>query len=119
MNSGYLIESNVGIGMPHHASPGTHHSNSFTTNPIHHSTNITPQTINPHIHFNNRLGNFEPLKLPLSNQLENHPSLCNTTRQDTYSNHNHIILPTKPCIDSQDGSNYFQFSASSLPLGRH
>ena len=115
MNSGYLTGSNAGIGIQHHSSPVIHHGNSFITN-IHHNSSISPQTTNPHLSINNRVGNFDPLKLPLSNHLENHPALYNTTRQNTYSNH--INLPTKPCIDSPDGSNYYQFTASTHPLGR-
>ena len=110
MNSGYITEPNIGIGIPQHISSPIHH-HSFNT---HHGNNIAHPT---HLQLNKCATNFEPSKLPLTNQLENQPALYNG-RQNTYSNQSHISLPTKPCIDSTDGNSYFHFTASTHPLGK-
>ena len=115
MNNGYLSESMVGIGIPHHhTSPGLHHANnnSFITN-IHHGNNITstPSQMNTHIQITKCSTNFESSKLPLTNHLENQPSLYNNDRQSSCNNQ--IILPTKPCIEPIDRNNFFQFNSSN------
>ena len=115
MNGAYLTESNVGIAIPHPTSSSIHHGNSYITN-MHHGNNFATPTINTHLQISKFATNFEHPKLPLSNQLENQPSLHNN-RQTTYSTHNNINVPLKPCISTPDGSNYFQFTASSHPLG--
>ena len=110
INSGYITEPNIGIGVPQHISSPMHHGSSF----IHHSNNIAHPT---QLQLSKCTTNFEPSKLPLSNQLENQPALYNA-RQNTYSNQSHISLPTKPCIDSPDGNSYFHFTASTQHLGK-
>ena len=119
MNTGYLTESMVGIGLPHHhSSPSLHHanSNSFITN-IHHGNILppSPTNMNAQIQVSKCSANFETSKLPLSNHLENHSGLYNNDRLNGCSNQ--IILPTKPCLEPMDRSNVFQFSTSSHQSG--
>ena len=114
MNSGYLTESMVGIGLPHHhTQPGLHHvnNNSFITN-VHHGNNLqsTPTNMSTQLQITKCSTSFESPKLPLTNHLENQPSLYNNDRHNGCSNQ--IVLPTKPCIEPIDRSNYFQFAPS-------
>ena len=113
MNTGYITEQNIGIGIPHHISSPMHHGSSFINN-THHSNNIAHQT---HLQLGKCTPNFEPSKLPLINQLENQPAVYNA-RQNTYSNQSHISLPTKPCVDTIDGNSYFHFTESTHSLGK-
>ena len=115
MNNGYLTESMVGVGLPHHhTSPGLHHANnnSFITG---HGTSSASH-MNTHIQITKCSTNFECPKLPLTNHLENQPSLYNNNdRQNNCTNQ--IILPTKPCIDPMDRNNFFPFTPSNQ-IGR-